>query len=327
MTMDVRRIRNFVAVVEAGSIARAAQSLHIAQPALSAQMRRMEELVGCQLLSRTSRGVTPTRAGVEFVRRAQEALRLLEALQAVGEDPGDDITGHVVIGAPASIGNMVAVPLLESAKRRYPAISLGLQESSSVYLGELLLRGRLDVAIVFGENHSPGIHSVPIAHEDLFLLGVETTGGKIDLQALEGVPLIMPARPNSVRSLLERACDAHGIAPHVIAEVSSPHTMVQLARAGIGAVVLPWSMVGAVSGPDLPVARIENPVLTRTIAVATAVDVLQSRALITIQSLLVEIVEDMIASGKWQGARLKEPPPAANPEKPHDPGRPSPPAR
>lgn len=304
--MDVRRIRNFVAVVEAGSIARAAQNLHIAQPALSAQIRRMEELVGCQLLSRSSRGVTPTQAGVEFVRRAQEALRMLEALRAVGEESADEITGHVVIGAPASIGNMLAVPLLQAARQRYPTVTLGLHESPSVYLGELLLRGRVDLAILFGESPSSGLHSAPIAEEDLFLVGQETHGDEVDLQQLQGVPLIMPARPNSLRALLERACEARGITLDVVAEVSSPHTMVQLARAGIGATVLPWSMVGPAAAPDLAMARIRNPVLTRAIAVATAVDVPKSRALITIQALLVEIVEDLVSRKQWQGARLRE---------------------
>lgn len=303
--MDVRRIRNFVAVVEAGSIARAAQGLHIAQPALSAQMRRMEELVGCQLLTRSSRGVTPTEAGVEFVRRSQEALRMLEALRAVGEEAGDKVTGHVVIGAPASVGNLVAVPLLQAARQRYPGVTLGLQESPSVYLGELLLRGRLDVAVLFGENPSADSHAVPVADEDLFLVGLQTRRGDVDLEGLAGVPLIMPPRPNSVRALLERACDTRGIALDVVAEVSSPHTMVQLARAGIGATVLPWSMVGPAASPDLAMARIVNPVLTRTISVATAVDVPQSRALITVRGLLLEVVNDLVSSGQWQGARLK----------------------
>lgn len=309
--MDVRRIRNFVAVVEAGSIARAAQSLHIAQPALSAQMRRMEELVGCQLLSRSSRGVIPTEAGVEFVRRAREALRMLEALRAVGQEAAEHITGHVVIGAPASIGNMVAVPLVQAAARRYPAVTLGLQESPSVYLGELLLRGRLDVAVVFDGSPLSGIHSMPVAEEDLFLVGLKGTGGEVDLQELGGVPLIMPARPNSVRSVLDRACDARGITLDVVAEVSSPHTMVQLARAGVGATVLPWSMVGPTAAPDLAMARIVNPVLARTIAVATAVAVPRSRALVSIQALLLEIVEELVSGKQWEGARLHETPTAS----------------
>jgi LysR family nitrogen assimilation transcriptional regulator len=302
--MDVRRIRNFVAVVETGSIARAAQVLHIAQPALSAQMRRMEEMVGCQLLSRSSRGVMPTEAGVEFCRRAREVLTKLEALQAVGREAGTSLTGHVVIGAPASTGNMIAVPLLQAARERYPDVNLGLQESPSVYLGELLLRGRLDIAVLFEESLSAGMHNVPVIEEDLFVLGLQTRSREVDLARLQGVRLVMPARPNSVRALLDRACAERGVTLDVVAEVSSPYTMVQLARAGIGATVLPWSMLGASAAPELPVARIANPVLSRTIAVATAIDLQQSPSLIAIRSLLVEIMKGLVASSQWQGARL-----------------------
>ncbi len=305
--MDVRRIRNFVTVVETGSIARAAQLLHIAQPALSAQMRRMEELVGCQLLSRSSRGVMPTEAGVEFCRRAREVLAKLESLQAVGREAGTSPTGHVVIGAPASTGNMIAVPLLQAARERYPQVSLGLQESPSVYLGELLLRGRLDIAVLFEEGLAPGMHSVPVIEEDLFVLGLKTRSREVDLARLQGVRLVMPARPNSVRSLLDRACAEQGIALDVVADVSSPYTMVQLARAGIGVTVLPWSMLGASAPPELPVARIVKPVLTRTIAVATAIDLPQSPSLIAVRSLLVEIMKGLVASSQWQGARLAAP--------------------
>lgn len=305
--MDVRRISNFVTVVETGSIARAAQVLHIAQPALSAQMRKMEELVGCQLLSRSSRGVMPTEAGVEFCRRAREVLAKLEALQAVGREAGTAPTGHVVIGAPASTGNMIAVPLLQAARERYPQVSLGLQESPSVFLGELLLRGRLDISVLFEESLAPGMHSVPVIEEDLFVLGLESRSREVDLARLQGVRLVMPGRPNSVRSLLDRACAERGIALDVVADVSSPYTMVQLARAGIGVTVLPWSMLGSSAPPELPVARIVHPVLTRTIAVATAIDLPQSPALIAVRSLLVEIMKGLVASSLWQGARLKAP--------------------
>ena len=84
--MDIRHIRNFLAVVEAGSIARAAVSLHIAQPALSAQMRRLEDTLGCQLLVRSSKGVTPTAAGMELGKRGRGALDAFATLRLVGRD-------------------------------------------------------------------------------------------------------------------------------------------------------------------------------------------------------------------------------------------------
>lgn len=305
--MDSRRIKNFVTVVETGSIARAAQVLHIAQPALSVQMRRMESLVGCQLLSRSSRGVVPTATGIEFCRRAKETLKMLEALRAIGQEQASSPSGHVVIGTAASAANMIAVPLVNAVRERYPAITLGLLESPSVYIAELLLRGRLDIAVMFDENLFTGMQVLPVIEEDLFVIGLEAKGEELDLQRLNGVRLVMPARPNSVRTLLDRACADRGIAPEVVTEVSSPYTMVQLVRAGIGATVLPWSMLGALQPSDLPVARITNPVLTRSISVATALDAPQSPHLIAVKSLLVDLLGQQASSSQGEGVRLKPP--------------------
>lgn len=305
--MDSRRLRNFVTVVETGSIARAAQVLHIAQPALSVQMRQMENLAGCQLLSRSSRGVTPTANGIEFCRRAKETLKLLDSLRAIGQEDAASPAGHVVIGTAVSAANMIAVPLVQAVRARYPAITLGLTESPSVLLGELLQRGRLDIAVLFDENISPGMHALPVLEEDLFVIGLpgETDGGDVDLERLHGVPLVMPARPNTLRTLLDRACAERGIVPELVTEVSSPYTMVQLVRAGIGATVLPCSMLGGMRPADLPLARIVHPVLSRSLSVVTASDAPQSPQLLAVKGLLVDLFTQQVSSGQWQGARLK----------------------
>jgi DNA-binding transcriptional LysR family regulator len=161
--MDFRRLQHFVTVVETGSIARAAQLLHIAQPALSVQMRQLEGLAGCQLLSRSSRGVVPTPTGEEFCRRARETLKLVEGLRGIGREPASLPSGLVVIGSAVSVANIVSVPLVNAARERYPAITLELLESPGAYLGEMLLRGRVDIAILLGAYTATGMHVEAVA--------------------------------------------------------------------------------------------------------------------------------------------------------------------
>ena len=302
--MDFRRLKNFVAVVETGSIARAAQQLHVAQPALSVQMRQLEDLVGCQLLSRSSRGVVPTAAGLEFCRRAKETLKMVDALRSVGREEASAPSGHVVIGTAASAANMIAVPFVNALRERYPAITLELLESPGVYLGEMLLRGRIDIAVLLGEYSSSGMQVLPVLQEDLFVIGLPAQDGEIDLRRLHGAALVMPARPNSLRNLLDAACAERGVVPHVVTEVSSPYTMVQLVRAGIGATVLPWSMLGGTPPADLPVGRLTNPVLTRPVSLATAIDAPQSPQLIAVRNLLLEILQREAGGSHWRGVRL-----------------------
>jgi LysR family nitrogen assimilation transcriptional regulator len=290
-TMDLRRLKNFVTVVETGSIARAAQVLHIAQPALSVQMRQLEALVGCQLLSRSSRGVVPTPIGLEFCRRAEETLKMLEGLRGIGREQASLPSGHVVIGTAASVAAMVAVPLVRAAAERYPGITLELLESPGAYIGEMLLRGRVDIALMVGDYSPSGMHVEQVGEEDLFVVGLPGAEGDIELQQLDGARLVMPARPNSLRTLFDRACAEGGVTPHVVSEASSPYTMVQLVRAGLGATILPLSMLGGPEPAGLPVARLVNPVLTRAITVATAVDAPQSPQLLAVKQLLLSILE------------------------------------
>lgn len=305
--MDLRRLKNFVTVVEAGSIARAAQMLHVAQPALSVQMRQLESLTGCQLLSRSSRGVVPTPIGLEFCRRAKETLRMLEGLRGIAGEQASLPSGHVVIGTAVSAAAMVAVPLVQVVRKRYPGITLELLESPGAYLGEMLLRGRVDIALMVGEYSASGMHVEQVAEEDLFVIGVPGTEAEMDLQRLDGVPLVLPARPNSLRTLFDRACAGRGVAPQVVAEVSSPYTMVQLVRAGLGATVLPLSMLGGAHPSELPAARLVNPVLTRPITVATAVEAPQSPQLLAVKALLVSVLQQRAGSGEWGGARVVPP--------------------
>lgn len=302
--MDFRRLKNFVTVVDTGSIARAAQLLHVSQPALSVQMRQLEELAGCQLLSRSSRGVVPTATGLEFCQRAKELLKMLDGLRGIGQEQRSAPAGHVVIGIAVSAAKMIAVPLVSAVHALYPGISLELLEPPGAHIGEMLLHGRVDIAIILGNYSSSGMQLVQVLEEDLFVVGLPGVGEQVALQRLNGAPLVLPARPNSLRAVFDRACIEHGVAPQVVSEVSSPYTMVQLVRAGLGATLLPLSMLGGARPADLPVSRLVNPALTRPISVATAIDAPQSPQLLAVKQLLLATLEKQAGSGQWEGVRV-----------------------
>ena len=302
--MDTRRIHNFIAVVEAGSIARAAVALHIAQPALSAQMRQLEDMVGSPLLSRSAKGVVPTAVGLEFGRKGQELLRLADGLKSLGRDMAAEPEGHVNVGCPTSVSTMLAMPLVQAVQQRHPRIELGLMESTSADLGELLTQGRLDVAVLFADNLTAGLQHEAVLQEDLFVVGTAPMPDETTLSALRGLALVMPAKPNSVRLLLDKACTQRGIALRILAEISSPHTMLQLARAGLGATVLPWSMLGAERMDGLHASRIVAPRLTRTICLATSARVPEAGRVQAVRNLVRELLHQLVQRSEWGGARL-----------------------
>ena len=306
--MDTRRIHNFITVLETGSIARAAGMLHIAQPALSVQMRQLEDMVGKPLLTRSAKGVSPTSLGVAFGTKGAELLRMADELRSLGRDFADEPEGHVNVGLPTSVANMLSMQLVQAVIQRFPRVELGLLESTSAGLGEQLVRGQLDVAVLFADNLTAGMRHEAVLEEDLFIVGTDTMPADPPLSALHGLALLMPARPNSVRLLLDKACAQRGIVPHILAEISSPYTMLQLARSGLGATVLPWSMLARERMEGLHAVRILSPRLTRTICVATGMGrKAQLSRNVAVNGVLCELLRELVQHSDWRGARLKRP--------------------
>lgn len=303
--MDSRRIRNFIAVVEAGSIARAAAALHIAQPALSAQMKQMEEALGSELLSRSSKGIAPTAAGLELVRRGKMLLQMFDAVQSIGHDMAASPQGLVTVGLPASVAAVLAVPLMHALTGRYPGIELGLLESTSADLGRQLVSGRLDIAVLFDDVLTAGMRHEALFDEDLFIVSAEGTTDEIPIARLRELPLVMPARPNSMRLLLDKACGQRGFMARVIAEISSPYTMLQLAQAGLSATILPGTIVGRGLPANLRAMRIVTPRLTRTVCLATHAATPLSARVSAVQDLVRQTLRDFVVAERQGAVRLR----------------------
>jgi LysR family nitrogen assimilation transcriptional regulator len=148
--MDFRQLRYFLGIVEAGSISAAAAQLHVAQPALSQQLARLEAELGTALLVRGPRGVMPTAAGEALRDHARILLRDLErASEAVRAEAGGPVRGSVTIGLPTTVAMALTLPLLRTMRDRHPGISLHLAESQSGHLLDWLHQGKADVIVLF----------------------------------------------------------------------------------------------------------------------------------------------------------------------------------
>jgi len=178
--MDTRRLYSFVRVVDAGSITRAADLLHIAQPALSQQMTALESLFGQQLLSRSKQGVEPTEAGRVLYRHARVILRQLEQAQADVEVVGRELAGGVSVGlAPYSTVNALAFPLLSAVRARYPRVLLHINENFGGVLSEALMTGRMDMALLYDSGPIRGVDFERLLTEELVVVapdGIELPG-------------------------------------------------------------------------------------------------------------------------------------------------------
>lgn len=140
--MELRQLRYFVAIVDHGSLSRAARVLHIAQPALTQQIRQLEDEMAAQLLHRSAQGVIATDAGKVFYEHALAILKQVQdAKQAVAQST-DKPSGTVALGIPQSVSNALALPLLNAVRSIYPEITLQLTEELTGNLITQLKSGR-----------------------------------------------------------------------------------------------------------------------------------------------------------------------------------------
>lgn len=147
--MNIRYVRYFLAVAEHQGFTRAAEALHISQPALSQQIRMLEESLDAQLFDRSGRHIHLTDAGEVFLQYARQAFQLLDEGQRAIHDVEDLSRGSLRIAVTPTFTSYFVVPLVAEFHARYPHITLDIQEMSQEKMEGLLLENELDIGIAF----------------------------------------------------------------------------------------------------------------------------------------------------------------------------------
>jgi len=300
--MDTRRLYSFVRVVDAGSITRAADLLHIAQPALSQQMTALESLFGQQLLSRSKQGVEPTEAGRVLYRHARVILRQLEQAQADVEVVGRELAGGVSVGlAPYSTVNALAFPLLSAVRARYPRVLLHINENFGGVLSEALMTGRMDMALLYESGPIRGVDFERLVTEELVVVapdGIELPARADDavtMADLADVPLLLPGPTHTIRRVVDQAFSQAASAANVVGEVESVPLMARAVRGGLGATVLPRSVARRLIGGSELHQRHLTPALEVQVSLGTASGQTLSRAAEAVRELLREVLRSYVS--------------------------------
>jgi len=300
--MDTRRLYSFVRVVDAGSITRAADLLHIAQPALSQQMTALESLFGQQLLSRSKQGVEPTEAGRVLYRHARVILRQLEQAQADVEVVGRELAGGVSVGlAPYSTVNALAFPLLSAVRARYPRVLLHINENFGGVLSEALMTGRMDMALLYESGPIRGVDFERLVTEELVVVapdGIDLPARAEDavtMADLADVPLLLPGPTHTIRRVVDQAFAQAASAANVVGEVESVPLMARAVRGGLGATVLPRSVARRMIGGSELHQRHLTPALEVQVSLGTASGQTLSRAAEAVRELLREVLRSYVS--------------------------------
>jgi len=304
-----RQLTYFLRIAELGSFSRAAAVLYVAQPALSRQIKLLEDDLGVQLFARSDTGASLTEAGVLLVPRAQALLEQFEGVRSEVGALAKRVQGKLRFGLPTSLFDLVTAPLMARFRARYPAVHLGVTEGISSTIYQMLVGGELDVGIVASTESMAGLEQIPLVTEALFL--AYPPGTPVDLQpdgsvTLDQVlrhPLGLTQWPNAMRVLLNDAARARGLELNSLFDTNSSRLMVRAVANGLGATVNTYSAFCEV-------------LRTGTIAVAPLQDLSTTWTMVysrergmpvagrKLAELVMEISREHIDGGVWRGATV-----------------------
>lgn len=301
--MELRQLRYFVGIQEAGSLLKASTRLHVAQPALGQQMASLEDEVGAKLLHRSSRGVTLTEAGKVFLEHAKVVLSDVERARAAVRESSTVPSGEVSIGLTTTIGLVATVPILRACREQLPQVRLKVVEAYSGFLREWLVSGRLDLALLFDDRADPALARRPLLEDRLsFIAGVRgaTPPRRMGLQALARWPLILPGKAHGLRRSVDEAIAPLGIELDIVAEMESLTSVKRAVEDGIGCTILPLGAVAEeVAAKRLVAARIDSPAMSRRIVCATSVTRPTTPACAAVIDQAVQVLRGMVVTGTW----------------------------
>lgn len=305
--MELRQLRYFVRIVETGSMGPAALDLNIGVSALSQQIARLENELAIRLLQRTSRGVTPTSAGLAFYSQAQLALRHADdAILAAREAR---LSGHVSVGMAPSTASVLGVPFINAMRESYPDVRLHLVESLSGNLERMINTRQLDLAIVFQQEKILRWSARPVLEERLFLIGTHALlaplqEDHISPDQLTSLPLIMPSQGHGLRGRLEAVCQQHHLSVEVVADIDGLALLMQAVRSGLGATLQPGAAISHLDHQALRVIDVVNPILSRPNFLVSLSDDELTPAGLAARVILSKVMRQLVESDRWPGATL-----------------------
>ena len=284
----------FVDVSELGSLTKAAFAYGTTQPHISRQISELERECGARLFQRTGRGMVLTELGQRIAPRVRVWITQTEQLENDIRATAGTPVGTVRIGVLPSTSHPLASTLYHELKKRYPLVQLVVREGQGAQLETWLESGEVDLAILYRHNPVPSNGDIYLTKTPTFLVGPHgdplTRAETVHFDILNHLPLILFCRPNSWRDRLDQLAADRGITLNVAAEADSLGFQTQLVGGGsMYALLGPFAISGADKALRLQASRLEEPELTRYIALAMSRHVQLTLACRAVIELIEEV--------------------------------------
>lgn len=296
--MELRSLAYFVRVAELGSITRAAAHLHLAQPALTRHVQRLEEELGVALFTRANRGVRLTEAGQKLLDGATRILRDVERT-------GDEIraqdahpSGRIILGVTPTLCPVLVPDLFAAMRAEFPRIELKVMHAGMIRLEEFLIDGRVDIALLSELSRSRLVLSTGLGREEMVLVtrpGARPSGIVTGAE-LSRTPLVLG---DGLRAAMDALLAGRGIELKVEIEVNDHETIRLMVMRGVAASILPYSSVARECAAGLVEAhRLTAEGIFRTLALGVRVSRSASLAREAVAHAITAFVADLERGGR-----------------------------
>ncbi|MDO9637835.1 MAG: LysR substrate-binding domain-containing protein [Pseudotabrizicola sp.] len=296
--LSMKHLRYFEALSQHGHFGRAAEACAISQPALSIQMKELEDILGAPLIERGARQISLTPLGAEFALRVRAILQAVEELGDLARASFGPLTGRLRIGVIPTVAPYLLPRIMKDLTARYPQLDLRPREAITQRLVEDLTEGRLDAALVALPVSEPGLTEYPLFEEEFILVRPRSDADKPvpNPETLREMRLLLLEEGHCFREQAISFCKLGSALPRDLMEGSSLTTLVQMVGAGIGVTLIPQMAVGIETrSAAVSVARLPAPRPSRMIGLVW-------RKTNPLGSQLAQIAELIRTSGTTVGA-------------------------
>jgi LysR family transcriptional regulator, nitrogen assimilation regulatory protein len=300
--MDLRQLRTFSCVAELGSLSKASDTLRVAQPALSRQIKLLEHELRAELFTRNGRGMVLTDAGRVLLARTAGIVRQIDQVRDEIQSAGGPPSGRVVLGLVPTVSCVISARLARRTVDRYPGISLCIVESYSGHLMEWLHRGEMDLALIYGPSSDLHLTVQSLGRDTIVAVGPRGSGlsqkKQVDIGWLLRQRLVLPSHSHGLRALIEHAAAKKKLKLDVKLEADSFRVLTSLVEEGLGYTLLPPSSVrNEVASGRLETAAIAKPAPMRELTLASPIDHPGSTAI----ALVTELIRDELTACREDG--------------------------
>ncbi|KRK39098.1 LysR family transcriptional regulator [Loigolactobacillus bifermentans] len=264
--MNFNLLRYFLAIVTAGSITHAAETLHLPQPYLSQQLKKLEAELGVTLMHRTTRQLTLTNAGVALEKRARQLLELQALMVTDVQNRAQGRQGTLRVGGVGAVISQILMPRLLQYHQQFPEINFEIRECWTNDIFDLLSNGMVELGVIRTPVASHLFNTITFSQTPLVALS-STPQQQLAQLGLNGLRQQRLLVDHHYADLIIQTCRQAGIEPQIVAKVDSSPMLIALAEAGLGVAIVPQDMTHNIQAHQLQLYSLDTPALMTQTAV------------------------------------------------------------